>query len=130
MKEVVVVGPNYPVGDDFRITLEIDDDINTEEAIKKEIIKEMHGLNIKIDEKNIEKLDGNIYRVGLIVGEKGEEENDYPFKLIFHDNNFNPKLKKELYEAIQIFLDAHSDKSFFNFLFNESDTEGDDNDYI
>jgi hypothetical protein len=128
MKEVIIVGPNYPIGDDFKITLELDDNINTEESIKAEIIKEMHGLNIKIDEQNIEKIGDNIYRIGLIVGEKGEK-NNYQFKLTFHDK-FDPKLEKELYEAIQTFLDIHSDKSLFAFLFNESEYDEDDYDYI
>ena len=69
MQEITIVSPNYPASEDFKITLEIEDGL-TEEQIKQEIIKELRSLNIKIDEQNIEKLNGRHSLSGIRGGNK------------------------------------------------------------
>jgi hypothetical protein len=121
MKEIKIVGPNYPTSTDFEIVLELDDALS-EEQIKKEIIHELDGLNIKIDENNIEKIGDSIYRVGLIVGEKG-----YNFKLDFDPNlSLDPELKESLYKAINFFIETHKTADFLKEIANQlKSLEGD-----
>jgi len=121
MKEIKIVGPNYPTSTDFEIVLELNDTLS-EEEIKKEIIHELDGLNIKIDENNIEKIDDSIYKVGLIVGEKG-----YNFKLEFDpDLSLDPKLKEDLYKAINFFIEIHKNIDVLKEIANQlKSLEGD-----